>query len=179
MKSEFDLQDARDIPQLLALDEPSSCTLCRASDTTAARATLAELGTWWLDPAQRAFWKVNTLIRGKKRPAGTASDAVFKIIVPSRPMPLPAFLILTQHWEGKQHPHYQLQIPDRAELLSAAGTAAEPAVADLIDATDQRVAHLRVSGKQSISLHEPFGTMDMGCVKSALGDLVIKLQGLL
>jgi hypothetical protein len=173
------VREAAAIPDVLVLDGAAGCSLCRPEDTAAAHATLGGLCRWWLGPEQRDAWRADTLIECKRRPDGTACDAVFKVAAPGPPGLLPIFCVLSQHWEGKRLPHYQLQIPYLPAAAGAwRGTDAEPQIAALAAGADRGVEGLRQSHR-SISLHAPLGVTGEAVVREAIGGYVVGLRDLL
>jgi hypothetical protein len=165
-------RETDDIPRVVALDTPDDCHLCSRTDAATAGRTLAGLCRWWIDGPTREGWAGQTFIDGRRRPDRAASDAWFQLAVPSRPNPLPIFLIISQHWDGKQHPHYQLQVPSANLVKGVRGSAPGAAVEQLAGVADHRVQRLRAGERRSISLHAPLLPSDLDVVQEAISALV-------
>lgn len=175
LKLEMWTQDQFD--KLAGLDRPHGCKVCDADDTNVAIENMRVLGEWWLSPAQRTAWNVETLIQGRQAPDRPSMDAVFKISTASRPEPIPIFLIICQHREGKKLPHYQLQAPTGDIKKSLRDLERE--ITPLYNQCDAATSHFSVKGQKSISLHERLISPELEVIQSSLSVFVVGIRNVL
>ena len=121
MEAILEIEKPGEVARLLSLDHPDGCWLCRAAVAASGRSQLSAFAQWWLSEDRRRDWGVGTLIEGRQRDDQKAMDAVFKIRLPRRATPVVVFYIIVQHLEGKNLPHYQLQISFSETAMGLAG----------------------------------------------------------
>lgn len=163
--------------KLAALDRPQDCKLCGAAGSNVAIENMRVLSEWWLSPAQRTTWNVETLIQGLQAPDKPSMDAVFKIATPLRRKPIPIFLVICQHQEDKKLPHYQLQAPTGDIKKSLKDLARE--ITLLYNQCDGKTSPFRAKDQKSISLHERLTSSELQTIQSALSAFVVGIRDIL
>jgi hypothetical protein len=177
MEKMVTIESRSEVQALLVLDRADGCSLCQQADTVAALDALEALAAWWLSDTQRSLWRAQTLIEGRRGEVGNCS-ASFKLLVPGRSTPLPVFLVICQHWQGKQLPHYQLQLPHGDLGKGIEGEGLRARVEALKEQCERETRVYREKGRKSIGLQEPWPLAEWVAVQESISRLVAGLRSL-